>query len=110
MSPVEPGPSNVVGSPTSIWLCPTASATGGLTGGGGWVVNRTTTGPARKFPGSLSSFAVAENVAAYVVLDLIGSCVTRSTSPPRLLTDHSSPRPPGFGEWRKAVAIEVRST
>src|SRR5207247_1748357 len=66
-------------------------------------------GPARKFSWSLSSFAVAEIVAAYVVLDLIGSCVTRSTSPPRLLTDHSSPRPPGFGERPKAVANEARS-
>src|SRR5438309_3098993 len=110
MFPVEPVPSKVVGAPTPTWLCPTARATGGVTGGGGWVVNRTTTGPARKFPGSLSSFAVAENVDVYVVLDFIGSCVTRSTSPPRLLTDHSSPRPPGFGERTKAVANEARST
>src|SRR2546428_7020135 len=110
MTPEDPVPSNVVGSPTSTWLCPTASATGGFTGGGGRVVNPTTTAAARKFPGSLSSFAVIANVALYAVLDFKGLCVTSKTSPPKLLTDHSSPSPPGSGERAKAVAKELRST
>src|SRR2546428_12593707 len=107
---LDPVPSNVVGSPTGTWWWPTARATGGCTAGGGWVVNRTATGTARAFPGSLPSFAEVPNVAVYVVLDFIGSCETSSTSPPRLLADHSKRMPPGSGVRPNAPSNEVRST
>src|SRR3989304_6013476 len=110
MSPVEAEPSNVAGTPASTWWWPTAFATGGFTFGGGCVEKRTTSGAARKFPGSLSSFALTANVAAYDVLDAKGLWSTSRTSPPRLLTLQSNVRPPGSGARENAATNEAGAT
>src|SRR3990172_5357671 len=110
MSPVEAEASNVAGTPASTWWWPTAFATGGFTFGGGCVENRTTTGAPTKLPGSLSSFALTANVAAYDVLDAKGLWSTSRTSPPRLLTLQSNVRPPGSGARENAATNEAGST
>src|SRR2546428_395442 len=52
MFPLEPVPSNVVGSPTGTWWWPTARATGGGTAGGGGVGERPAAGAARAVLGA----------------------------------------------------------
>src|SRR3972149_1232252 len=110
MSPVEAEPSIVAGTPASTWWWPPACATGGFTFGGGCVEKRTTTAAARMLPGSLSSFALTANAAAYDVLDAKGLWSTSTTSPPRLLTLQSNARPPGSGARENAATNEPRST